>query len=79
MVDPALNNQLIISSVLLTPGIFILTWIGVDDFQMLHNDKVVTQHTFLSVFFCIFIGLIAGLIIGYVTKVMTSYSFSPVI
>lgn len=46
---------------------------------MLHNNKSVSDHTFLDVFLCIWIGLIAGMIIGYVTKVMTSYAYKPVI
>lgn len=75
-----MNNQLIISTVLLTPAIFILTYFGFHgEFKMLHNNREVSHHTFFDVFLCIFCGLVAGLIIGYVTKVMTSYAYRPVV
>jgi len=33
----------------------------------------------MDIFWCIAFGLVAGLIIGYVTEIMTSYSYRPVV
>ena len=78
-VNRSLKNQLIVSTFLLIIGLFVIFWIGVGDFQMIHHDQSVSVHTFWSVFICVAFGLVAGLIIGYVTEVMTSYSYNPVI
>ena len=77
-VNSSLKNQLIISTVLLLPGIYIITSLGFSDFKMHKNDGSVNNNNAFDVFSCISFGLVAGLIIGYVTEVMTSYSFNPV-
>lgn len=77
-VNSSLKNQLIISTVLLIPGLFIIVKVCLDPFKMVHNDGTITSHMNMDVFYCICFGLVAGLIIGYVTEVMTSYSYKPV-
>lgn len=66
-VHNSLKNQLIISTVLLIPGLLLVTWASLNDFKMIHNDGSITNHTPMTVFYCIAFGLVAGLIIGYVT------------
>lgn len=78
-VTNALKNQLIVSTILLLIGLYILFWIGLADFKMIHHDSSTSIHSFNSVFLCVALGLVAGLIIGYVTEVMTSYAYTPVI
>ena len=78
-VNNSLKNQLMISTAFLIVGLFVICWIGMGNFRMLHNNNEMTNHGFMSVFSCIALGLVAGLIIGYVTEVMTSYSHNPVI
>lgn len=77
-VNSSLKNQLIISTALLLPGLYIITSLGFGNFKMVHNDGKVTNNNAFDIFSCISFGLVAGLIIGYVTEVMTSYSYKPV-
>lgn len=78
-VNSSLKNQLIISTLLLLIGLFVVCWIGIGNFQMIHHNSEITHHTFFNVFSCIAFGLVAGLIIGYVTEIMTSYSYKYVV
>ncbi len=66
-VHTSLKNQLIISTVLLIPGLLLIAYVCLDPFKMVHNDGSITNHTHIDVFYCICFGLVAGLIIGYVT------------
>ena len=78
-VNSSLKNQLIVSTVLLIVGLFIICSLGIEGFNMTGHSGDVKSHTYMSVFLCIAFGLVAGLIIGYVTEVMTSYAYNPVI
>jgi Na+/H+-translocating membrane pyrophosphatase len=71
-VSASLKNQLILSTALLIPALFVLTYI-LPDFTYIHNDGTKTNHTPVHIFWCITGGLVSGMIIGYVTEVMTSY------
>lgn len=77
-VTSSLKNQLIISTVLLLPSLYIGASSGFGEFKMMLNNGEVTINHPMDVFSCIAFGLVAGLIIGYVTEVMTSYSYNPV-
>lgn len=77
-VTSSLKNQLVISTILLVPSLLFITSVGINDFNMKHNNGNVSHHTHWHVFGCISIGLVGGLIIGYVTEIMTSYSYKPV-
>lgn len=69
---------MVVSTILLIPGLFVVCWACLDSFQFLRNDGSFTTHSFMDVFSCICFGLVAGLIIGYVTEIMTSYEYKPV-
>ncbi|XVF86403.1 hypothetical protein PTKIN_Ptkin18bG0037000 [Pterospermum kingtungense] len=77
-IEPALKKQLIISTILMTVGIAIVTWIGVPSSFTIYNfgaQKVVKSW---QLFLCVGVGLWAGLIIGFVTEYYTSNAYSPV-
>ncbi|KAG5618723.1 hypothetical protein H5410_018547 [Solanum commersonii] len=77
-IEPALKNQLIISTVLMTIGIAIVTWTCLPSSFTIFNfgtQKVVKNW---ELFLCVAVGLWAGLIIGFVTEYYTSNAYSPV-
>jgi Na+/H+-translocating membrane pyrophosphatase len=84
-VEPSLKRQLLVSTFLMTPVVFGLTWtfypeefhIGVYNTSVKPVDlgKVVKHY---YIFFCICCGLWSGLIIGYITEYYTSHSYTPV-
>ncbi|WMV35155.1 hypothetical protein MTR67_028540, partial [Solanum verrucosum] len=77
-IEPALKNQLIISTALMTVGIAIVTWTCLPSSFTIFNfgtQKVVKNW---QLFLCVAIGLWAGLIIGFVTEYYTSNAYSPV-
>eukprot|EP00257_Ricinus_communis_P015809 XP_015573795.1 pyrophosphate-energized vacuolar membrane proton pump [Ricinus communis] len=77
-IEPALKKQLVISTILMTVGIAIVTWIGLPSSFTIFNfgtQKVVKNW---QLFLCVAVGLWAGLIIGFVTEYYTSNAYSPV-
>lgn len=66
-VHTGLKNQLIVSTILLIPALFLLIWVSFGEFRFARNTGEITNHTFMDIFLCIAFGLVAGLIIGYVT------------
>ncbi|KAJ0091584.1 hypothetical protein Patl1_13926 [Pistacia atlantica] len=77
-IEPALKRQLIISTVLMTVGIAIVSWIAIPSSFTIFNfgtQKVVKNW---QLFLCVAVGLWAGLIIGFVTEYYTSNAYSPV-
>ncbi|KAJ6673278.1 PYROPHOSPHATE-ENERGIZED VACUOLAR MEMBRANE PROTON PUMP [Salix viminalis] len=77
-IEPALKNQLIISTVLMTIGIAIVSWVALPSSFTIFNfgtQKVVKNW---QLFLCVAVGLWAGLIIGFVTEYYTSNAYSPV-
>ncbi|KVH98048.1 Pyrophosphate-energised proton pump [Cynara cardunculus var. scolymus] len=77
-IQTALKKQLIISTVLMTIGIAIVSWLGLPTSFTIFNfgsQKVV--HNW-QLFLCVCVGLWAGLIIGFVTEYYTSNAYSPV-
>jgi Na+/H+-translocating membrane pyrophosphatase len=73
-----LKKQLIYSTVLLIPLIWIAASFAFGDFVFIDNAGIQSPKTTFDIFSCIIFGLVAGLIIGYVTEIMTSYSYAPV-
>jgi inorganic pyrophosphatase len=77
-VESTLKRQLLVSTFLMTPVVFGLSWaffpeeftIGAD-----LNQKLVKRW---YIFFCVCAGLWSGLIIGLVTEYYTSHSYTPV-
>ncbi|KAK3411077.1 pyrophosphate-energized vacuolar membrane proton pump 1 isoform X1 [Eucalyptus grandis] len=77
-IEPALKKQLIISTILMTVGIAIVSWIALPSSFTIYNfgsQKVVKNW---QLFLCVGVGLWAGLIIGFVTEYYTSNAYSPV-
>ncbi|KAJ6747356.1 PYROPHOSPHATE-ENERGIZED VACUOLAR MEMBRANE PROTON PUMP-LIKE [Salix koriyanagi] len=77
-IEPALKNQLIISTVLMTIGVAIVSWVALPSSFTIFNfgtQKVVKNW---QLFLCVAVGLWAGLIIGFVTEYYTSNAYSPV-
>jgi len=74
-IEPSLKRQILISTILMTPVAFLLSWfILPETFEVSGKNQVKNWH----VFFCIFVGLWSGLIIGYVTEYYTSNVYKPV-
>ncbi|XP_042390966.1 pyrophosphate-energized vacuolar membrane proton pump 1-like [Zingiber officinale] len=77
-IEPALKWQLIISTVLMTGGIAIVSFVALPPKFTLYdfgNQKIVKNW---HLFFCVSVGLWAGLIIGYSTEYFTSNTYKPV-
>nr|WRQ20302.1 pyrophosphate-energized vacuolar membrane proton pump 1 [Citrullus colocynthis] len=77
-IEPSLKRQLLISTVLMTVGVALVSFIALPSKFTLYDfgiDKVVKNW---HIFFCVVTGLWAGLVIGYTTEYYTSNAYSPV-
>ncbi|KAL6002218.1 Pyrophosphate-energized vacuolar membrane proton pump 1 [Asimina triloba] len=77
-IEPALKRQLLISTILMTIGIAMVSFIALPSSFTLFDfgrEKIVRNW---HLFFCVAIGLWAGLVIGYTTEFYTSNAYSPV-
>lgn len=74
--EPILKMQLLISTLLMTPLVFILSYIFLPA-SFAVSDKVNVKHWQISI--CICTGLWSGLVIGYITEYFTSNTYSPVL
>ncbi|KAH6787301.1 Inorganic H pyrophosphatase family protein [Perilla frutescens var. hirtella] len=77
-IEPALKNQLIISTVLMTLGIALVSWVGLPSSFTIFNFGTQKDVKSWQLFLCVAVGLWAGLIIGFVTEYYTSNAYSPV-
>ncbi|CAD6337468.1 unnamed protein product [Miscanthus lutarioriparius] len=77
-IEPALKKQLIISTVLMTVGIAVISWLALPAKFTIYNFGTQKEVSNWGLFFCVAIGLWAGLIIGFVTEYYTSNAYSPV-
>ncbi|KAL3008348.1 hypothetical protein AAZX31_07G027000 [Glycine max] len=77
-IEPALKKQLIISTVLMTVGIAIISWIALPTSFTIFNFGAQKEVKSWQLFLCVGVGLWAGLIIGFVTEYYTSNAYSPV-
>ncbi|KAH7857665.1 hypothetical protein Vadar_015199 [Vaccinium darrowii] len=77
-IEPALKKQLIISTILMTVGVAVVSWIALPSSFTIFNfgDQKVVKNW--QLFLCVSVGLWAGLIIGFVTEYYTSNAYSPV-
>ncbi|KAG0482546.1 hypothetical protein HPP92_010630 [Vanilla planifolia] len=73
-IEPALKRQLIISTVLMTIGIALVSWLALPPSFTIFSFGEQKE----ELFFCVAIGLWAGLVIGFVTEYFTSNAYSPV-
>jgi len=79
-IEPSLKRQLIVSTVLMTPVLFLLSWYILPAEMNLarETDPNVFNVKNWHVFFCGAAGLWSGLAIGFVTEYYTSHSYRPV-
>ncbi|CAI0542674.1 unnamed protein product, partial [Linum tenue] len=77
-IEPALKRQLIISTVLMTVGIAVVSWIALPASFTIFNFGTQKDVANWQLFLCVAVGLWAGLIIGFVTEYYTSNAYSPV-
>ncbi|CAN6194029.1 unnamed protein product [Urochloa humidicola] len=77
-IEPALKKQLIISTVVMTLGIALVSWLGLPySFTIFNFGAQKTVYNW-QLFLCVAVGLWAGLVIGFVTEYYTSNAYSPV-
>ena len=75
-VEKVIKYQLIISTALLIPGLFIVSYFCLpDEFNFANTDHPVKNY---EIFFCALSGLLSGFLIGIVTEYYTSNEFAPV-
>jgi inorganic pyrophosphatase len=76
-IEPTLKAQLVISTVLMTPVAFALSWFALpsEPFEINGADHPVHR---VGVFLCVAAGLWSGLAIGLMTEYFTSNRFTPV-
>eukprot|EP00270_Netrium_digitus_P009102 TRINITY_DN2761_c0_g1_i4.p1 TRINITY_DN2761_c0_g1~~TRINITY_DN2761_c0_g1_i4.p1 ORF type:complete len:778 (+),score=226.46 TRINITY_DN2761_c0_g1_i4:62-2335(+) len=78
-IEPALKNQLIISTILMTPVIFLVSYLALPaSFSINVVGSSPKEVQYWGAFLCVAAGLWAGLIIGYVTEFFTSNAYQPV-
>ena len=74
-IEKTLKYQLIISTVLLTPSLYLATiFLLPESFSFATIKNVENWHVFV----CIALGLWSGLIVGFITEYYTSHSYTPV-
>ncbi|XP_042421348.1 pyrophosphate-energized vacuolar membrane proton pump-like [Zingiber officinale] len=77
-IEPSLKRQLIISTVLMTAGIALVSWVALPSTFTIFNFGTQKSVKNWELFICVAIGLWAGLVIGFVTEYYTSNAYSPV-
>jgi inorganic pyrophosphatase len=76
-VERELKKQLVYSTLLLLPALWVASYIFLPAFKIEINGAK-HEKTYNHPFFCLALGLVGGLIIGYATEIMTSYTYNPV-
>ncbi|KAK4343294.1 hypothetical protein RND71_036388 [Anisodus tanguticus] len=66
-IEPALKKQLVISTVLMTIGIALVSWIALPSTFTIFNFGIQKEVQSWQLFLCVGVGLWAGLIIGFIT------------
>ncbi|KAE9445846.1 hypothetical protein C3L33_22263, partial [Rhododendron williamsianum] len=77
-IEPTLKRQLVISTILMTAGIAMVSFLALPSEFTLYNFGTEKAVKNWHLFFCVSIGLWAGLVIGYTTEYYTSNAYSPV-
>jgi len=77
-IEPALKKQLIISTVVMTIGIALISWLGLPYTFTIYNFGAQKTVQSWQLFLCVAVGLWAGLVIGFITEYYTSNAYSPV-
>jgi H(+)-translocating pyrophosphatase len=76
-VERDLKKQLVYSTLLLLPVLWITSYLFMPDFRITIGDTKFNKN-YNHPFLCLALGLVGGLIIGYATEIMTSYTYNPV-
>lgn len=76
-VERDLKKQLVYSTLLLLPVLWITSYLFMPAFRITIGDTKFTKN-YNHPFLCLALGLVGGLIIGYATEIMTSYTYNPV-
>ena len=75
-VEKVIKYQLIISTGLLIPSLFLVAFLTLPDtFKLGGSDREITN---IEMFVCSLFGLVSGFIIGAVTEYYTSNKYTPV-
>ena len=78
-IEPTLKTQLIVSTLLMTPAVFVLSFIVLpNNFTMPYPGDLTLHVKWYYMFFCVSAGLWGGMIIGIVTEYYTSNTYRPV-
>lgn len=77
-VERVLKYQLIISTLLLTPALFLLSYFTLPSEFNINNDGDVITASWQGAFGCVACGLWSGLATGLITEYYTSHSYTPV-
>nr|CAD1829736.1 unnamed protein product [Ananas comosus var. bracteatus] len=77
-IGPVLKRQILVSTLLMTVGIAVVTFLALPASFTLFNFGSAKNVRNWHLFFCVSIGLWAGLVIGYTTEYYTSNAYSPV-
>ncbi|KAJ6694461.1 hypothetical protein OIU85_005173 [Salix viminalis] len=76
-IEPSLKRQLVVSTILMTVGIAVVSFLALPSEFTLFNFGTEKAVKNWHLFFCVTIGLWAGLVIGYITEYYTSNAYSP--
>lgn len=76
-VERDLKKQLVYSTLLLLPALWVTSYLFMPAFRISIGDTKMDKN-YNHPFLCLALGLIGGLIIGYATEIMTSYTYNPV-
>jgi H(+)-translocating pyrophosphatase len=78
-IEPSLKRQIMISTLLMTPTIFICCLCFLpSSLKLLFVDGTTKTIQYWHIFFCVASGLWSGMIIGYTTEYYTSNAYGPV-
>ncbi|KAI3771754.1 hypothetical protein L6452_02921 [Arctium lappa] len=77
-IEPALKNQLIVWTILMTIGVALFSWIALPSTFTIFNFGIQKEVKNWQLFLCVGVGLWVGLIIGFVTEYYMSNAYSPV-
>jgi inorganic pyrophosphatase len=74
-IEPSLKRQILVSTLILTPILFILCHFFLPDTFTIGTLGGIRNY---HIFFCLACGLWSGMIIGYITEYFTSHAYTPV-
>jgi H+-translocating diphosphatase len=78
-IEPTLKTQLIVSTLLMTPVIFLIAFITLpSSFDMPYPGDLTLHVKWYYMFFCVSAGLWGGMVIGVTTEYYTSNTYRPV-